>query len=129
MGNNNINNIQMTYSVDFRKKILKIKDKESLSFDTASKRFGISKAALFRWSKKVEPQKNRNKKAYKIDNEVLKNDIELYPDSYCYERAVRLGVSATGIRDAQYRLGVTYKKNSKTSEGKSRTKIYLLPKD
>ncbi|RYE19674.1 MAG: IS630 family transposase, partial [Sphingobacteriaceae bacterium] len=65
----------------------------------------------------------------KINNEALKNDIELYPDSYCYERAVRLGVSATGIRDAQYRLGVTYKKNSKAPEGKSRKKIYLLPKD
>jgi len=95
---------QRTYSIDFRKKILKIKDKESLSFDVAAKRFGISKAALFRWSKKVEPQKNR--KVFKIDNEALKNDIELYPDSYCYERAIRFGVSSSGIRDAQYRLGV-----------------------
>jgi transposase len=119
----------MTYSVDFRKRILKIKDKESLSFDAASKRFGISKAALFRWSKKVEPQKNRNKKAFKIDMEALRKDIELYPDSYCYERGARLGASPSGIRDAQYRLGVTYKKNSKTSESKSRKKIYFLPKD
>lgn len=119
----------MTYSVDFRKKVLKIKGKQNLSFDAAAKRFGISKAALFRWSKKVEPQKNRNRKASKIDREILKKDIELYPDGYCYERATRLGVSASGIRDAQYRLGVSYKKNSKTSEGKSRKKIYLLPKD
>jgi len=119
----------MTYSINFRKKVLKIKDKENLSFNAAAKRFGISKAALFRWSKKIEPQKNRNKKAFKIDNEALKNDIRLYPDSYCYERAVRLGVSSSGIRDAQYRLGVTYKKNSKASESKSRKKIYLLPKD
>lgn len=130
MCRSNIVNIrEMTYSVDFRKKILKIKDKESLSYEAAAKRFGISKAALFRWSRKVEPQQNRNRKAYKIDNQALRNDIELYPDSYCYERAIRLGVSATGIRDAQYRLGVTYKKNSETSEGKSRKKIYLLPKD
>jgi transposase len=85
----------MTYSIDFRKKILKIKDKESLSFDVAAKRFGISKVALFRWSKKVEPQKNRNRKVFKIDNEALKNDIELYPDSYCYERAIRFGVSSS----------------------------------
>jgi len=96
----------MTYSIDFRKKILKIKDKESLSFDVAAKRFGISKVALFRWSKKVEPQKNRNMKVFKIDNEALKNDIEIYPDSYYYERAIRSGVSSSGIRDAQYRLGV-----------------------
>ena len=100
----------MTYSVGFRRKILAIKEKEDLSYAEAPKRFDISKAALFRWSKKIEPQKNRNKKAVKIDMEALKNDIELYPDSYCYERTVRLGASSTGIRDAIYRLGVTYKK-------------------
>jgi hypothetical protein len=119
----------MTYSVDFRKKVLKIKDKESLSFDVAAKRFAISKAALFRWSKNIEPKKTRNKKATKIDMEALRKDIELYPDSYCYERAARLGASSTGIRDAQYRLGVTYKKNSKASESGSRKKAYILPRD
>ena len=61
--------------------------------------------------------------------ELLAKDIELYPDSYCYERATRLGVSATGIRDAQYRLGVTYKKNSETPQSRSRKKVYLLPRD
>ena len=61
--------------------------------------------------------------------ELLRKDIEQYPDSYCYERGKRLGVSATGIRDAQYRLGVTYKKNSKSSKGEFRKKIYVLPKD
>jgi len=119
----------MTYSVDFRKKVLKIKDKEGLSFEATAKRFDISKAALFRWSKNIEPQKSRNKKASKIDMEALRKDIELHPDSYCYERAARLGASPTGIRDAQYRLGVTYKKNSETSKSRSRKKIYILPKD
>ena len=61
--------------------------------------------------------------------ELLKKDIEQYPDNYCYERAKRFGVSATGIRDAQYRLGVSYKKNPKTCESRSRKKIYILPKD
>jgi len=119
----------MTYSVDFRKKVLAIKDKEKLSFELSAKRFAISKTTLFSWTKNIEPQRTRNKKAVKIDMEVLRKDIELYPDSYCYERAARLGVSSTGIRDAQYRLGVTYKKNSEASEGESRKKVYLLPKD
>lgn len=61
--------------------------------------------------------------------ELLRQDVEQYPDSYCYERGKHLGVSATGIRDAQYRLGVTYKKNSKSPESGSRKKIYILPKD
>ena len=119
----------MTYSIDFRKKVLKIKDKSGLSFTEVAKRFDISKATVFRWSKKIEPQKTRNKKAVKIDMEALKQDIKLYPDSYCYERAVRLGASTTGIRDAQYRLGVTYKKNSETSENGLRKKVYILPRD
>jgi transposase len=119
----------MTYSIDFRKKVLKIKEKEDLSFEATAKRFGISKTALFRWSKNIEPKKNRNRKPTKIDTEALKKDIELYPDSYCYERAARLGASSTGIRDAQYRLGVTYKKNFEASQSGSRKKVYLLPRD
>lgn len=99
----------MTYPINFRKKILNIK-KEKLSFAAMGKRFGISKTTVFKWSKNIEPQKNRHRKATKIDMEPLRKDIEQYPDSYCYERGKRLGASATGIRDAQYRLGVTYKK-------------------
>lgn len=119
----------MTYSVHFRKKVLKIKDQERLSFEAVAKRFKISKTTIVSWTKNIEPQRTRNKKAIKIDMELLKKDIELYPDSYCYERAKRLGASPTGIRDAQYRLGVTYKKNSETPQSGSRKKVYLLPKD
>ena len=119
----------MTYSVDFRKKVLAIKDNEKLSFDIAAKRFGISKTTIVSWTKNLEPKNTRNKKAVKIDMEALKKDIELYPDGYCYERTKRLGASPSGIRDAQYRLGVTYKKNSEPSESRSRKKIYVLSKD
>ena len=100
----------MTYSLDFRKRALKVRSVEGLSFNETARRFHISKAALFRWSKKIEAKKHRNKNPTKIDMQALKNDIEKYPDSYCYERAVRFGVSASGIRDAQYRLGISYKK-------------------
>ena len=119
----------MTYPLSFRKKVLKVKENEGLSFAGVAKKFGISKAAIFRWTKQIVPQKQRNRKWSKIDAQALKNDIEHFPDSYCYERAKRLGCSATGIRDAMYRLGVSYKKNSKASQGESRKKIYVLPKD
>ena len=117
----------MTYPVNFRKKVLKTREEEGLSYEETAKKFGLSKAAIFRWSKKLEPQKGRNKKATKIDMEALKKDVEAYPDNYSYERAQRLGVSASGIRDALYRLGVTYKKKSQASESGSRKKIYVLP--
>lgn len=119
----------MTYSAHFRKKVLAIKDKEKLSFDTVAKKFNISRAAIFRWTKNIEPQKTRDRKPTKIDMEALRNDIELYPDSYCYERAARLGAKPSGIRDAKKRLGVTYKKNLETPESKFRKKVYVLPED
>lgn len=119
----------MTYPIQFRRKVLRIKAKEKLSFVEVASRFGLSKTTVFKWSKKIAPQSNRNRKPSKIDYEALKKDIEQYPDSYCYERAARLGVSRTGIRDAKYRLGISYKKNSKSSQSGSRKKNYVLPKN
>lgn len=67
-------------------------------------------------------EKQKNRKWRKIDAVILKNDIENHPDSYCYERANRLGYSPTGIRDAIYQLGVSYKKNSLSSQGRCKKK-------
>jgi transposase len=119
----------MTYSLDFRKKVLKTKTKHGLSFKKVAARFCISKSAVVRWSKNLEGVNKRNKPWTKLDKEKLKIDIEEFPDSYSYERAKRLGVSASGIRYAKQRLGVTYKKNSQSSEGGSREKVYVLPKN
>ena len=97
----------MTYSLDFRKKVLKTKQEESLSFTSVAAKFGISKAAIFRWSKKLESTGKRNRKWKKLNKDALKLDIEQNPDSYSYERAQRLGVSASGIRYAKRLLGIT----------------------
>jgi transposase len=107
----------MTYSIDFRKKVLSIREKEGLSFIQIAKRFDISPNSVFLWSKKLEPKSTRTKPTIKIHNENLLEDIEKYPDAYNYERARRLNVSTTGIYWALKRLGITYKKNSKTSKG------------
>lgn len=118
----------MTYSLDFRKKVLEVKTEEKLSYEETANRFKIGKTTRVRWHKKLEPQTTRNKPATKIDMERLKQDIEDYPDAYQYERAQRFGVSQKGIFEALKRLGVTYKKNSKTSQGGSRKTICILPK-
>jgi transposase len=117
----------MTYSIDFRKKVLKLKAEENLSYEAAAERFKIGKTTLVRWHTKLEPQLTRNKPATKINMEALKQDVEKYPDGYQYERANRLGVSQKGIFEALKRLGVTYKKNSKASKSGSRKTIYVLP--
>lgn len=117
----------MTYSLDFRRKVMSVKSKEGLSFAKTAQRFCVGLASVVRWSKKLEPQTKRYKPATKIDMEALKEDIKLYPDAYQYERAERFGVSTNGIGYALRRLGVTYKKNPQASQGGSRKTLYLLP--
>lgn len=100
----------MTYSLDFRKKVLSIKECEGLSLAEASKRFGIGMASITRWSHRLQAKTKRNKPATKIDMEQLKKDIEEHPDAYLDERAKRLCVSRSCVWLAMKRLTITYKK-------------------
>ncbi len=99
------------------------------SFITLSKRFKISTTTISRWKKELNPKLRRNKKPIKIDTEALKKDIKDYPDAYSYERASRLGVSASGLKHAKKCLGMTYKKKPASSESGPREKTYVLPKN
>lgn len=119
----------MTYSRDFRNKVLTIKEQENLSFSQVSKRFGVARDTVFRWSKNIVAKTKRNKPATKIDMEALQRDIETYPDAYQYERAERLQVSRNCVYFALKRLKVTYKKNSGASQSGSRKALYILQKD
>ena len=99
----------MTYSIDYRKKVLEIREREWLSLEETAKRFGVGRASIFRWTKEIEPKRKR-KKPTKIKEEELLQDIEQYPDAYQYERAKRLGVSQRGIGLALKRIGISRKK-------------------
>lgn len=116
----------MTYSIDFRKKVLAIKKKEGLSFSQIAKRFDVSVNSVFLWSKSLEPKRTKNKSPTKIHDYLLIEDVKKYPDSYMYERANRLGVSTAGIRFALKRLNITYKKNSQSSQSQRR-KTAIIP--
>ena len=65
----------MCYKIDFRKKVLSIRDKENLSIKETAKRFGVGIANIERWLKKIEPCSKRNKPATKINMEDLKKDL------------------------------------------------------
>ncbi len=117
----------MTYSLDFRKKVLSIRAKEGLSFAQVAKRFGVSVNSVFLWSKKLEPKRTKNRPSIKIDRERLIEDIKKYPDAYNYERASRLNVSTSAIFFAIKRLDITYKKNIQSSKG-LRRKAEKFPK-
>ena len=100
----------MTYSVDFRKKVLSLKAKENLTLSEVSKRFGVGQASVVRWSKNIEPQRTRPKPTVKLNWEALAQDVQEHPDSYQYERAARLGVSQQGIAYALKKLKRSRKK-------------------
>ena len=117
----------MTYSLDFRKKVLEVKKAEKLSCDEVSKRFKIGIMTVVRWGKRIEPNRRRIKAAVKINMEALREDIKNYPDAFQYERAERLGVSKTGIWHALKRIGVSFKKNPKSSQSGSRKTRCILP--
>ena len=118
----------MTYSVDFRKKVLQIRGKRGLSIIETGKLFKISPTSIVKWSKNILAKVGRKKGATRIDMQALANDIKEHPDSYHYERAIRFGVSIRTIGYALKRLRVTYKKNLKSSEGKTR-RTYYLPRE
>jgi len=110
----------MTYSLDFRKHVLSVKKQEGLTYLQTSKRFKIGTTTLTRWNNKLTPQATRNKPATKINMDNLKKDVQLYPDSYIYERAKRFNVSVGAIFNALKRLGVTYKKNTAAPQSRRR---------
>ena len=55
----------MTCSVDFRRKILEMKERDGLSIEEAAVRFGVGQAGVFRWTKRPEPRRTRNKPSVK----------------------------------------------------------------
>ena len=110
----------MTYSLDMRQQVLKIRREEGLSMADAAKRFGVGIASVMRWSNNIEAIKKR-KRSTKIDMEALKSDVEQYPDAYQFERAARLGVGEHCVWYALKLLNFTYKKNSATPQSGHRS--------
>jgi len=102
----------MSYSLDFRRQVFKLNQKEELTFQELSDRFDIPIRTLFRWQKRIEPKVKRNKPATKVDMEALAKEVKEHPDLYQYERAKKFGVSQSTIFYALKRLKISYKKNA-----------------
>jgi len=109
----------MTYSIDFRKKVLSVRDRECLSMQEVADRFDVGVATVMRWTKKLTPKRTRDKPRTKLPLHILEKDREKHPNSYNYERARRLGVGKTTVWQALRKLNLTYKKNFKTSKRRS----------
>jgi hypothetical protein len=110
----------MTYSSDFRSQVLCVRKAEKLTIEEAAARFCVGVASIVRWLNCPEPKRTRHKPAVRIDRIALARDVREFPDAYHYERAQRLGVSASGIGHALRRMNITFKKNSAPPKGKHR---------
>jgi len=113
---------KMTYSTDFREKVFEIKEGKNLTYEETAYLFGIGISTLVRWKNGLVPKGTRNRRATKIDPNVLREDVKQYPDSYQYERAERFGVSRSGIWSTLKRLGISSKKKFIASKNQGRCK-------
>jgi len=105
----------MSYSKDLREKVLAHRAKGHTQ-ETTSEVFGVSVSAIKGWEKLVAEtggleKRELNRTARKYDEETLKGIIAAEPDLYLYEIAERFeDGTASGVRDALKRLGITRKK-------------------
>ena len=81
----------MTYSSDFRRKVLSVRKREGLTIAQVGARFDEGIASVVRWLKRPEPKVHGFRRR-KIDMDALVRDIGDYPDAYQSERAARFGV-------------------------------------
>ena len=118
----------MSYSLDFRRHVMSLRQREGLSFSATATRFGVGVATLKRWAKHIEPRSYKRKNR-KIDLARLREDVHDDPDAFQYERAARFDVTPKAIWKALRELGITYKKSAKTSKSGRRKKAYLPEQD
>ncbi|WP_440863645.1 IS630 transposase-related protein [Symbiopectobacterium purcellii] len=107
----------MSYSIDFRRKVVSTRKNEGLSIRETAKQFRIGPASVSRWINQIESKASTTRQR-KIDKSELIKDVEQYPDAYQKERAERFGVCQKAIWQALKKLGLTYKKNSTSSESR-----------
>jgi len=117
----------MSHPVSFRQHVLRIKERDGLSFSQAADRFSVGIASIKRWSKRLTPKPYDRRKGRKIDLGKLAQDVREHPDDYQYERAARFGVTPKAIWQALRKLGVTYKKSHATPQG-GRRRTTVLPR-
>ena len=61
----------MSHPVPFRRHVLRIKERDGLSFTQVADRFSVGVASVKRWSKRLDPKPYNRRKGLKIDLEKL----------------------------------------------------------
>lgn len=118
----------MTYSIDFRRKVLSVRERDGLTIIEVASLFGIGVATVTRWLRNIE-RKPSGFRVRKVDIDALRRDVEKYPDAYQYERARRFNVHRNAICHGLKKLGVSYKKNTTPSASRRTRTAYIPSKD
>ncbi|WP_201580012.1 MULTISPECIES: IS630 transposase-related protein [unclassified Psychrobacter] len=105
----------MTYSLDYRKQVLESLE-NGMTFAEAATFYNISPTTIQKWKQRLHSKTTRNVKPSKIPNDALRKDVEDHPDDYHYERARRFNCTAPAICKALKRLGISQKKDFRTSK-------------
>ncbi len=85
------------------------KKDQGYSYRELAEEFNHSTSTLQKWKKSIE-KKPYKRKPSKIDDDLLRKDVEMYPDAYQHEIAVRFNCTGSGIGVALRRIGITRKK-------------------
>ena len=78
--------------------------------------------------KKNRAKGKRERKSKKVEIGFLREEVMKDPDLYQYERAKKFKVSQSTMWRELQRIGVTYKKNTKTSK-KERRNTYVVSEE
>lgn len=116
----------MAYSTDLRTKALDDIEKGG-SKEEASRIFGVTIRTLFNWIKRkkigcLAPNKRKERKPHKIENEKLKAYLKEYPDAYLREIAYFFGAAVTTVFYACKRLKINLKKRPHSIKSEMRKK-------
>ena len=67
----------MTFSLDFRQKVLSVRERDHLTFQQVADRFSVGIASVARWSKNPAIKAYVRIKTRKIDLDLLALDVEI----------------------------------------------------
>lgn len=112
----------MRYSSNLRKKVVEAYNSKEITKFKIAEIFKICRTTLDNWlalektGGLYEAKKRTNIHLVKLDREELKKHLELNPDMYQHESAKIFKVSHSTIAYQMKQLGISRKKNKKTSE-------------
>lgn len=98
----------MTYPIHFRKKVL-AKLEEGMSIRDLADKYDLSPTTIQQWKKNIEPKQESVRKPFKIDQQLLKQDLQDYPCDLLTQRAQRFNCSSAAISKALKRFGLKVK--------------------